>query len=71
MQTLENLLVGSTGLREALRFFPDASVGYEYPELYIKFFGHDYKLEPYRRRVRARAESQVQVVHDVAVDHDE
>jgi hypothetical protein len=34
-------------MHQALRFFPDPSVGYEYPELYIKFFGADYKPEPY------------------------
>jgi hypothetical protein len=28
---------------QALRFFPDTSVGYEYPELYIKYFGKDYE----------------------------
>ena len=32
---------------QALRFFPDTSVGYEYPEAYIRFFGADYKPEPY------------------------
>ena len=32
---------------QALRFFPDESVGYEYPEAYINFFGADYKPEPY------------------------
>jgi aerobic-type carbon monoxide dehydrogenase small subunit (CoxS/CutS family) len=32
---------------QALRFFPDPSVGYEYPEMYIKYFGADYKPEPY------------------------
>ena len=32
---------------QALRFFPDPSVGYEYPELYVRFFGADYKPEPY------------------------
>jgi hypothetical protein len=32
---------------QALRFFPDESVGYEYPEAYIRFFGADYKPEPY------------------------
>jgi HD domain len=32
---------------QALRFFPDESVGYKYPELYVKFFGPDYKPEPY------------------------
>jgi hypothetical protein len=32
---------------QALRFFPDESVGYKYPEAYIKAFGADYKPEPY------------------------
>ena len=32
---------------QALRFFPDESVGYEYPEAYIRYFGKDYKPEPY------------------------
>jgi HD domain len=32
---------------QALRFFPDPSVGYEYPELYIKLFGEHYRPEPY------------------------
>ncbi|MDT8427258.1 MAG: hypothetical protein RQ757_00665 [Pseudomonadales bacterium] len=32
---------------QALRFFPDESVGYAYPEAYIGFFGADYKPEPY------------------------
>ena len=27
---------------QALRFFPDESVGYTYPEMYIKLFGDDY-----------------------------
>ncbi|HEV2571585.1 hypothetical protein [Methylocella sp. CPCC 101449] len=27
---------------QALRFFPDPSVGYEYPELYTRVFGEDY-----------------------------
>ena len=34
-------------MHQALRFFPDPSVGYEYPEMYIKYFGADYKPEPY------------------------
>jgi hypothetical protein len=34
-------------MHQALRFFPDRSVGYEYPEMYIKLFGADYKPEPY------------------------
>jgi hypothetical protein len=32
---------------QALRFFPDDSVGYRYPELYTKLFGPDYTPEPY------------------------
>ena len=32
---------------QALRFYPDPSVGYEYPESYIKFFGADYRPDPY------------------------
>jgi hypothetical protein len=32
---------------QALRFYPDESVGYEYPELYNRMYGSDYKPEPY------------------------
>jgi len=32
---------------QALRFFADPSVGYEYPASYRKFFGEDYQPEPY------------------------
>ncbi len=32
---------------QALRFFADPSVGYEYPQAYIRFFGADYEPEPY------------------------
>jgi hypothetical protein len=32
---------------QCLRFFPDESVGYKYPDQYIKLFGPDYKPEPY------------------------
>ena len=34
---------------QALRFFPDPDVGYEYPQAYIDIFGEDYKPEPYIR----------------------
>ena len=34
-------------MHQCLRFFPDESVGYTYPEQYIKLFGPDYKPEPY------------------------
>jgi hypothetical protein len=32
---------------QALRFFPDPDLGYEYPASYRKIFGEDYKPEPY------------------------
>lgn len=32
---------------QALRFFPDQSVGYEYPEFYKRLFGEDFEPEPY------------------------
>lgn len=32
---------------QALRFFPDPSVNYEYPEMYVRMFGADYEPEPY------------------------
>lgn len=35
---------------EALRYFPDESVGYTYPESYIRLFGADYKPPEYLRR---------------------
>jgi hypothetical protein len=39
----------SEGIRmhQALRFFPDESVGYGYPDMYRKYFGDDYQPEPY------------------------
>jgi hypothetical protein len=39
----------SWGIRhhQALRFFADESVGYRYPEMYVKLFGPDYQPEPY------------------------
>src|SRR5436190_4880372 len=35
---------------QALRFFPDPDVGYEYPEIYYELFGKDFVPEPYIRR---------------------
>jgi len=32
---------------QALRFYPDPSVGYEYPASYIRYFGDDYTPEPW------------------------
>ena len=35
---------------QALRFYPDESVGYSYPESYIRLFGADYRPDPYIER---------------------
>jgi hypothetical protein len=42
----------SWGIRyhQALRFFPDDEVGYEYPEMYNRIFGKDYEVEDYIKR---------------------
>jgi hypothetical protein len=32
---------------QVLRFFPDPSVGYEYPEMYVRLFGEDFEPEEY------------------------
>ncbi len=34
-------------MHQCLRFFPDESVGYAYPENYLRMFGEDYQPEPY------------------------
>jgi hypothetical protein len=40
---------------EALRYFPDESVGYTYPEAYIDYFGPDYRPPDYICREHAAA----------------
>src|SRR3712207_992394 len=40
---------------QALRFYPDESVGYTYPESYIRLFGEDFKPEPYIEEEYKRA----------------
>jgi hypothetical protein len=42
----------SWGIRyhQALRFFPDESVGYTYPESYVRLFGPEYRPDPYIER---------------------
>jgi len=35
---------------QALRFYPDESVGYEYPQAYTKYFGADFQPEPYIKK---------------------
>ena len=40
---------------QALRFFPDESVGYQYPALYTAYFGTDYRPDPYIQEAYQRA----------------
>jgi hypothetical protein len=40
---------------QALRFFPDESVGYAYPEVYLKFFGPEYVPPPHIQRAYREA----------------
>ena len=51
----------SWGIRyhQALRFFPDPEVGYEYPEMYNRMFGEDYEPDEYIRQA-----------HDFARNHE-
>jgi hypothetical protein len=35
---------------QVLRFYPDESVGYDYPQSYIRLFGADFRPEPYLHR---------------------
>ena len=57
---------------QALRFYPDSSVGYEYPELYVRIYGKDYVPEPYikqtydfARNHRWYMEARMITVHDL------
>jgi hypothetical protein len=40
---------------QALRFYPDESVGFTYPENYLRLFGEDFKPEPYIEEEYKRA----------------
>ena len=62
----------SWGIRyhAALRFYPDESVGYEYPEMYNRIFGGDYVPEPYIEEAYKYARK-AQVVHGRPDDHGE
>jgi len=40
---------------QALRFFPDESVGYSYPEMYVKHFGPGYEPDDYIKEAYKRA----------------
>jgi len=42
---------------QALRFFADKEVGYEYPQAYIEYFGEDYVPEPYLKEEHDRAKN--------------
>ena len=37
----------SIRMHQACRFYPDESVGYAYPDMYVRLFGDDYEPEPY------------------------
>src|SRR4029079_5425510 len=57
---------------QVLRFYPDESVGYEYPQSYIKTFGADYRPDPYveedYKRMRAHKwymSGRMITVHDI------
>jgi predicted HD phosphohydrolase len=54
---------------QALRYFPDQSVGYSYPDAYIKVF---WKRLPAARlhSTSLRAGAPAQMVHDEQADHD-
>ena len=40
---------------QVLRFYPDESVGYRYPDSYVRLFGPDFKPEPYVERAYQHA----------------
>ena len=48
---------------QALRFFPDEEVGYEYPELYHRMFGEDFVPEPYIQDAYAKARKHKWYMH--------
>jgi hypothetical protein len=57
---------------QALRFFADESVGYAYPEMYVKLFGPDYEPDEYIKREYNEARnhkwymtSRMITVHDI------
>src|SRR5438128_8555068 len=40
---------------QALRYFPDESVGYSYPEAYVRYFGEEYQPPDYVRQAYEQA----------------
>lgn len=64
----------SWGIRyhQALRFYPDPSVGYEYPEIYNRIFGKDYvppsyikQAYEYARNHKSYMDARMVTVHDL------
>jgi hypothetical protein len=55
----------SWGIRyhQALRFYPDHSVGYEYPEMYNRIFGKDYVPAPYIKQTYEYARKHRNYMH--------
>jgi hypothetical protein len=47
--------VGAVRHHQALRDFPDESVGYSYPEPYIRYFGEEYQPPDYIRQAYGQA----------------
>ena len=65
MEPVDEEVSWSIRVHQALRFFPDESVGYGYPDMYVKYFGADYRPGAvHRRGVQARP--QPQALHDRA-----
>jgi hypothetical protein len=44
---------------QSVRFFPDESVGYSYPEMYVRHFGADYQPDDYVKRDYERARNHI------------
>ena len=42
-------------MHQVLRFYPDESVGYEYPQMYVEMFGEDFRPAPYIQEEYERA----------------
>ena len=59
-------------VHQAVRFFPDETVGYSYPDVYVKYFGPDYEPDDYLKEEYRRARNhkwymtaRMITVHDV------
>jgi hypothetical protein len=47
MKPIDEEVTWAIRAHQVLRFYPDDSVGYEYPASYVKTFGADYRPDPY------------------------